>query len=520
MNKTSIAIVFAAMLCGGALSWAAETPATRPAEILTPPAPPTPRINGARIFGVRPGRPFLFTIPATGTEPLSYSASGLPAGIKLDEQSGRLSGTAPSQPGDYKVTLTARNALGSDSKPLLIRVGDQICLTPPMGWNSWNCFASAVDQDKVLAAAHAMVQRGLIRHGWTYINIDDTWQGDRGGEFNAIQGNEKFPDMKRVCDEIHSLGLKAGIYSTPWVTSYANHTGGSAENPEGTWSKPTIPKKGNVNKKILPWAVGKYSFATNDAKQWAAWGFDYLKYDWSPIEVPQVQEMHDALTSSGRDVVLSLSNNAPFAGASDWSRLANAWRTTGDIRDNWASVTRIGFTSQGRWNSYAGPGHWNDPDMLVVGMVGWGPKLHPTHLTPEEQYAHITLWSLLSAPLLIGCDMTQMDDFTYSLLSNDEVLAVNQDILGKEATRLSNDDNLEVWGKPLSDGTWALGLFNLRETDVSVTVRFDSFKASGPQNVRDLWRQKDLGSFTGQFTAPVASHGAVMIKVGTPAGVQ
>jgi len=506
MTKLWLVTMLCSMVLGISTgSNAADLASAQSAPILTPPPPPTPRINGARTFGVRPGRPLLFTIPATGTEPITYSATGLPEGVVLDAKLGRLSGTAPTTPGDYKITLGARNALGTDSKPLLIRVGDQICLTPPMGWNSWNCFAGAVDQEKVAAAAHAMVDRGLIKHGWTYINIDDTWQGVRGGSFNGIQGNQKFPDLKQLCDEIHSLGLKAGIYSTPWTTSYADHVGGSAENPDGAWSKPTISKNGIINKKVLPWAVGKYSFATNDAKQWASWGFDYLKYDWNPIETPQVREMHDALNASGRDVVLSLSNSAPFAGASDWARLSNAWRTSGDIRDTWANMSRIGF-SQGRWNPYGGPGHWNDPDMLVVGMVGWGPRLHATHLTPDEQYTHISLWCLLSAPLLIGCDMTQMDDFTLSLLTNDEVLAVDQDVLGKSALRISKDNNLEVWAKPLSDGAWAVGLFNRGEETATVAVKFDSLKLTGSQKVRDLWRQKDLGAADGQFASTVPPH--------------
>ena len=551
-----------ARVIGSLLIAAFATVSVGGAEALTPSPSAKPRINGARVFGARLESPFLFTIPATGEEPISYTAKDLPDGLSLDAATGRVTGKL-TQPGEYRVMLTASNSLGADSKPLLIKVGDQICLTPPMGWNSWNCFAGAVDQEKVLAAAHAMVDKGLIKHGWTYINIDDTWQGDRGGKFNAIQGNKKFPDMQKLCDEIHALGLKPGIYSTPWVTSYANYPGGSAENPEGKWEKPTISKSGNVNKKILPWAVGKYSFATNDANQWAAWGFDYLKYDWNPIEPPQVKEMLNAIRESKRDIVLSLSNSAPFSGVEDWARLSNAWRTTGDIRDNWQSMSTKGF-GEDKWAQYAGPGHWNDPDMLVVGMVGWGPKLHPTDLSPDEQYTHITLWSLLAAPLLIGCDMTKLDDFTLGLLTNDEVLAVDQDPLGKQATHLNNakQKGIEILGRPLADGTMTVGLFNLgryeivdpprarpgqesapriwklanRETKeatefnseadakealakvaepVDATIRWSDLQLSGPQKVRDLWRQKDLGRFDDQYTATIPFHGAVLLRIGT-----
>jgi len=212
------------------------TSSARAAEILTPKPPQTPRINGPRVYGERPGRPFLFTIPATGAEPITYLAEGLPEGLVLDARLGRITGTVAKE-GEYRAKLTAGNALGKDSKILAIKIGDQICLTPPMGWNSWNCFAGAVTQEKVRAQAEAMAKSGLVKHGWTYINIDDTWQGARGGKYNALQGNDKFPDMKKLCDEIHALGLKAGIYSTPWVTSYAGYAGGSAENPEGTWTK-------------------------------------------------------------------------------------------------------------------------------------------------------------------------------------------------------------------------------------------------------------------------------------------
>jgi alpha-galactosidase len=486
-------------------SFAADSP-----ELRTPKPAPAPHINGPSVFGVRPGAPFLYRIPASGDRPIDFDVGSLPSGLHLDPKTGEITGSL-NKPGEYKVTLRAKNSAGRNEKKFRIIVGETIALTPPMGWNSWNCWGSRVDAEKVLKSARGMVNSGLINHGWTYINIDDAWQGKRGGPFNGIQGNDKFPDMKGLCDHLHKMGLKAGIYSTPWTTSYATYIGGSAENPEGTWSKPTIPKRGNVNKKILPWAIGKYSFATNDAKQWAAWGIDYLKYDWNPNELPETQEMYDALRSSGRDVVLSLSNSTPFTNAPALSKIANCWRTTGDIRDTWDSMSKKGF-GEDKWEPFAGPGHWNDPDMLVVGQVGWGSP-HATKLTPDEQYTHITLWCLLSAPLLLGCDLDQLDDFTLNLLTNDEVLAVNQDALGKQALTVSKDGDLRVYVKDLEDGSKVLGLFNLGETKATVAANWSDLKLSGKHPVRDLWRQKELGKFSGKFELPVAPHGAEMVKI-------
>jgi alpha-galactosidase len=488
---------------------AADTTNSAP-EIRTPRPPHTPHINGPAVFGVRPGHPFLYRIPATGDRPMKFTAKGVPLGLKMDSKSGEITGSLK-KPAEYVLTFEVKNALGADEKKFRVVVGENIALTPPMGWNSWNCWGSKVSAEKVLQSARGMVDSGLINHGWTYINIDDAWQDKRGGKFNAIQGNEKFPDMKELCDTIHGMGLKVGIYSTPWVTSYATHAGGSAENPEGTWSPPTIPKKGNVNKKILPWAIGKYSFAKNDAQQWAAWGIDYLKYDWNPNEEPETAEMARALRESGRDVIFSLSNSTPFTNAPALSKLANCWRTTGDIRDTWDSMSKKGF-GQDKWAPFSGPGHWNDPDMLVVGLVGWGSP-HPTGLTPDEQYTHITLWCLVSSPLLLGCDLSKLDEFTLNLLENDEVLAVSQDALGKQALCVNRGDDLRVYAKDLEDGSKAVGLFNLGGQPVAVTAEWANLKLTGKRVVRDLWRQKDLGRFEDHFQMTVAPHGAELVKI-------
>ena len=513
---------------GIAISSLADTP-NNSDFILTPPAPENPRVNGPGRFGVRPGSPFLYAIPATGKRPMTFAVDHLPEGLMLDSNTGRITGKL-SQKGEHLVTLRAKNALGEGEKEFRIVVGDTIALTPPMGWSSWNCWGDAVSQEKVLSSARAMAEKGLRNHGWTYINIDDGWQGKRGGKLNAIQPNSKFPNMKALAEEIHELGLKFGIYSGPWRGTYAGYVGGSSDNADGSYD---WVESGNVNEfyklnkdpespdaqpNWVNWRFGNHSFATQDAKQWAEWGVDYLKYDWFPNDVPHVEEMTKALLKTGRDVVYSLSNTGIYDNAPDYVRLANLWRTTGDINDSWESVNRIGFL-QDRWAAYTGPGHWSDPDMLVVGQVGWGPNLHPSHLTPDEQYTHISLWCLLSAPLLIGCDIAQMDEFTLSLLTNDEVLAINQDALGKQATQISNDGIGVVYAKTLEDGSFAVGLFNRSESETTISLKWGPWGTLPTSNsgesykVRDLWRQENIGIFQSEFESKVASHGVRLIRL-------
>ncbi len=470
--------------------------------ILTPKTPATPRINGAEIFGVRPGSPFMYAVAATGQRPMTFAADGLPEGLKLDPQTGRITGVLQKR-GEYLVILHAENALGRAQRKFKIVCGDAIALTPPMGWNSWNCFANAVDDAKVRSAADAMVKSGLIDHGWTYINIDDCWEIKPGSNDPMLQGkprdengminpNKKFPDMKALCDYIHGKGLKAGIYSSPGPLTCAGFT-------------------------------GSYKYEEKDAERYAQWGFDYLKYDWCsydqvsggrslPALKKPYQVMHGALDKVHRDIDFSLCQYG-WGKVWEWGAEVggNSWRTTGDIVDSWSSMSNIGFSQAGH-EQYAGPGHWNDPDMLVVGLVGWG-NLHPTGLTPNEQYTHISLWCLLCSPLLIGCDMAQLDEFTLNLLTNDEVLEVSQDPLGKQARRVTQADNLEVWAKAMEDGSMAVGLFNRGDAEKEVAVKWSDLGFSGKQIVRDLWRQKDLGEFDNRFSASVARHGVVLIRV-------
>jgi alpha-galactosidase len=503
-----------------AITYDGEKPTTtampaEPAEVLTPPPAATPRINSAAAFGVRPGHPVLYTVVATGDKPITFAADGLPDGVTLDPATGRLSGSA-AKAGTYAVTLHATNAKGSATKSLSFVVGDKIALTPPMGWNSWNCFASNVSQEKVQAAADAMVTSGLIDHGWTYVNVDDCWEvranspaDQRRAPDGHILTNKKFPDMKAMADYIHAKGLRAGLYSSPGPATCGGYT-------------------------------ASYQHEVDDAHQYAAWGFDYLKYDWCSYGTIAKQlkpgfdqggqlgvyehpyaVMRDALLAQDRDILYSFCQYG-MGDVWKWGEQfgGNCWRTTGDINDSWGSMAGIGF-KQSDHAPYAGPGHWNDPDMLVVGKVGWGPKLHPTKLTPNEQYTHITLWSLLSAPLLIGCDMTQMDPFTFGLLSNDEVIAVNQDPLGKQATMVWKSPDaggaVEAWARPLSDGSTAVGIFNRGAVAAAATVKWSDLHLGGSFTARDLWRQQPVAADAdGLPSQSIARHGCVMLKL-TPA---
>ena len=517
----------------------APAPAPDSFPILTPPPPSVPRLNGPRLFGARPGSPFLFQVPATGERPLEFAAENLPAGLTIDRATGLITGALRSS-GRHVVRLRARNRFGAAEKLFTIVGGDTIGLTPPMGWNSWNCWGLKVSEEKVRAAARALVASGLRDHGWTYVNIDDGWQGQRGGPFMAIQPNPKFPRIEALAGEVHDLGLKLGIYSTPWRISSGRYLGSSANQADGGMEVSArirkfqyqIPKfhsrlEGYARlRPLAEWTRGKarkdfqnrlnsfgrFSFVKQDVRQWAAWKIDYLKYDWVPIDLEHVAEMSDALQASGRDIFYSLSNNARRALAPQLMKRANAWRTAVDIEDTWESVSDLGF-SRDRWAPFNGPGHYNDADMLVLAETRWH-RASGSRLTADEQYSHMSLWCLLAGPLLLGCDLERLDPFTLGLLTNDEVLAVNQDPLCRQATCVAHSGTGHVYAKPLEDGTWAVGLFNRGNEPATVVVQWSDLGLTKPQAVRDLWRQKDLGIFADRFASPVAPHGVRLIRVG------
>jgi hypothetical protein len=462
--------------------------------VLTPLEKSTPKINNAASVGCKLNQPFQLSIAATGKRPLTFEVKGLPEGLLFNASQGIISGKIITE-GKFSISVTATNKLGKDEKKILILVGaDQTIVTPPMGWNSWNCWGLAVSQERVKSSAMAMINSGLANHGWNYINIDDGWEAAKRSDDGHIIANEKFPDMKSLGDYLHNNGLKFGIYSSPGSTTCGGY-------------------------------LGSYQQEISDANTYANWGVDYLKYDLcsyrklfpAGLSLAQLQEpyfvMAKALKNSGRDILYSLCEYG-MQDVWKWGKAVNGnvWRTTGDITDTWSSVKNIGF-SQEVPASYNGPNYgYGDPDMLIVGFVGWGDHLHLTKLTASEQYTHISLWSLLSAPLMLGCDLARMDPFTYNLLSNDEVLAIDQDIAGKGPKKMDLPNDVQVWVKDLADGNKAVGIFNLSDKPLNRLIKLNEFGMNDSYVIRDLWRQKNLPS-TKAVEAKIPSHGVLLLKI-------
>lgn len=486
-------------------------PIPRPQEeavILTPPPGKAPRINGPRVAGVRPGRPFLFRIPATGERPMRFSAKDLPEGLGLDAEQGIISGVIQSpEHHTYPVTLAAENGEGTAERELRIVVGDTLALTPPMGWNHWYAHYDQITDAMVRAAADAMVASGMADVGYQYVNIDDCWPnspktGDpkRIGPLRDDEGNiltnVHFPDMKALTDYIHAKGLRAGIYTSPGPFTCANFT-------------------------------GSWEFEEKDAWQIAEWGFDFLKYDWcsygdiakdkslEELKKPYIL-MGDILKELDRDVVFNLCQYG-MGDVWTWGEEVggHCWRTAGDLGFELTGYHRVARRNAG-FREHARPGAWNDPDYLLIGRIGNQSNTKetiPCPLTPNEQYSYMSLWCLMASPLFFSGDMAHLDPFTLNVLCNPEVIDINQDPLGKQGYPVVADSEAEVWRKDLEDGSLAVGLFNLAETEQPVTAKWADLGLEGPRAVRDLWRQKDLGIVEGEFNASVPRHGVVLLRV-------
>lgn len=470
-------------------------------EILTQKTPDRPLYNGALRYGASPNKPILIKLAVSGKEPLKIKPINLPKGIKYDASNKCLRGSI-SKKGTYKLTFEAINKSGKEQILFDIVVGDTLQLTPPMGWNSWNCWGMEVSAKSIKQSAEAFKKFGLDKFGWQYINIDDGWQGERTPD-GTITTNAKFPNIKKLADSLHSLGYKIGIYSSP-------------------------------GEKTCGGLPGSFNYEEKDANTYANWGIDYLKYDWcsyeskvnrfSPVEqhIAAYQKISKPLKATDRDIVLSLCQYG-YQKVETWGQSAGGslWRTTGDIIDTWESMTQI-IDLQYQTYPYAKAGSYNDPDMLVIGQLGWSSKIRNTRLLPSEQYYHITMWSMLAAPLLLGCDLTKLDEFTLNLITNREVIAINQDILCKQAVRIYQDtakfpfaqkNFIEVWRKPLANGEYAIAICNRGYDSGYYTLTPQKLGLKSIKKIRDCWRQKDLKLNGNEMDLIVSRHGVVLLRV-------
>ena len=509
---------------GAILESVTDPAATRQLGVLTPTAKEIPQFNGAEVWGVRPGRPVIFRVPVSGARPMRFSAKDVPDGVTFtaDDDKCVLGGIAPAKAGDYPIVITANNAKGSATKTIVLKVGDTICLTPPMGWNSWNIWGNGFTGDHAKAAAKALDASGLADYGFAYVNLDDWWEMNNSDQNKArpdlrgpardasgmILSNPSFPDMKGLTDYIHSFGFKAGLYSSPGPRT----CGGC----EGSWRH-----------------------ELQDAQRWAEWGFDYVKYDWCSYGEIYHQEtghstwdqyknkyhdsfakpyrlMGECLRKQNRDIVYSYCQYG-LGEVQKWGREAgaNCWRSWQDLKDTWPwmEIAFAGYVPNLEFHKYVGPGFWADPDMMIVGLQRSFGTTHPTYLTPNEQYTHVSLWCMIGSPLLIGTDLTKLDDFTKNLLMNREVIAINQDTLGTVARRAVHDERHSVWERPLANGDRAVAVVSRYPVTRTFTVDLKALGLDGEYTVRDCWRQVGEGVVSGTYTVEIPPHATKLIRL-------
>lgn len=397
------------------------------------------------------------------------------------------------------VILLIISEIGSSQK------SGSVALTPPMGWNSWNCFRFDINEEKIKSIADAMVSSGMKDVGYEYIIIDDGWMtNQRDKEGHIVPDSTKFPNgIKPVADYIHSLGLKFGIYSAPGCLT----CGGFA---------------------------GSFGYEQVDANDYASWGVDFLKYDWCKypktiVEAKQTSKKHcreafelmrDCLAKTGRSIVYSVHDKCTdmeHEGALPWVKdVAHMHRTSGDIKDNWNRMLWCLETTVDLWK-YAGSGYWNDLDMLEVGNTNiekiWG-EISPVKMTLKEYQTHFSLWCITASPLIAGNDLRNMKPEIIEILTNQEVIAINQDKMGKQGRRIRNNEDIEIWMKELSNNRRAVVLLNKSNKTVDIEVNWSEIGLKGRLEVRDLWQHKNLGKFRKLFVAKnIQSHEALVILI-------
>lgn len=456
-----------------------------------------PRINGPKVYGVTPSREFMYAFPTTGNRGrlrFFVSAGELPDGVSLDAKSGVLSGSVKAL-GSYSFTVRAENSLGASEKPFSLVVGENArALTPPMGWTSWSAFTSDIDQDLIAATADAIVRKGLAAHGYAYVNIDSCWQGARNKKGSqALQPNELFPDMGALVRHIHGLGLKAGIYSTPWVIAW------------GSWYNRLLP--GSTTYPLDPaffhgqfGGCGKRSMEKYDAAQFAEWGFDWLKWDWNNTDTYHCRTMRKELDLTNRDIILQVCTECQFTNALEYAKWVQLARGNLDTIDEWERLLKV-LKCADKWLEFIRPGFWYDLDMLAVGDMRAGrwvrsprPGEKPdekmrNRLTEDEVAFHFCWWAIIPTPLFLSCDVINISDSTLNLVTNADLLEINQDYPAKPATFKDFDGGAHrLWTRELSDGRIVLGFFNIADEKWQV-----SHALPVPKEVRDVLPGVDLG---------------------------
>jgi alpha-galactosidase len=459
-----------------------------------------PVFHGAKIVGNRPGTDFLFTVPATGERPITFFSKDLPEGLNMEATTGIIRGRV-NEAGEYKVRVIAANTQGKTEHELKIVIGDKLCLTPPLGWNSWNVFTNTLDEKMVMEMADAMVNSGMRDLGYQYINMDDYWHDSTRATYGKPVANpQKFPHgIKWLADYVHSKGLKLGIYS-------------------------------DAGDKTCGKCFGGFQHEEIDAKTYAEWGIDLLKYDfcfvpWKKQEaITRYKKMGDALKSSGRSIVYSICNWGLF-NPWEWGEGVggNYWRTTPDIFDTWKggnpfmmSTMKI-LNRQNKILTYGGPGHWNDPDMLIVGNYGQGKatswKGKFKGMTDTEYQSHMSLWAMMNSPLLSSCDLRSMNEVTKKILLNPELLAINQDEKGESATLVLKKGGVWLYKQNLSDGSVAVAVFNTSKKDKNFELTLTQLGLNSTHIAHDVWQHIEAGILKNKMNLTVKGHETVVLKL-------
>ena len=445
-----------------------------------------PKINLAELFGASPKKPVILRIPVTGERPIKLKAENLPEGLMLEDNVIRGS---VDKAGEYKAIITAENSLGTDEKELTIEIKeDGVLLTPLMGFTTWNAFGYEVTQDKVEKVAEKIEALGLTEYGYSYINIDSGWQGEYGGRFDAIMPNEKFPDMKGFCDRLHKKGYKCGIYSSPMLYSFGCNMNHKPLPPGCTQGEP------DDRFSDLRGGIGVIRKEENNARQWAEWGFDYLKYDWRPCDPYNADIMKKALASTHRDFGFCVTVRANVDYHTYWSKYCSSYRCNPDSNGTWENFREL-IKSYYDFIAYINKGHFFDLDMLDTGysefFAGLGYYENPDFgYTEDEQLAVFSARAFFSSPIQISTNFENINEFELSMYCNEEVIAINQDSKFSAAKpyMILEDGKkiIHVYKKMLSNGDYALCIFNLGETKEVVKVYLD-----GPSKIRDVWGKCD-----------------------------